>query len=440
MGSLLASLFALISAASLATLANATMTTIMPLRLIADGAGDETIALFGAAYFAGFAVGCFSEPPRILRVGYIRALAAAAAICTTLAIVMDMTDWPALWIVLRFLMGMAIAGLFASVDGWITDTTPASMRGTIYSAYSWCIGAAAVISQLLLIAWDGQADGFITILAIAFNLAVVLVSLTRSTAPETRRPASEATPAASTGPLTITSWTAVLAAAFSGLVVTAILATLPALLSSAGVTDATIGLVIGCYFVGRLLFQIPVGMIADRMDLRLLIGLFAAATAAAAALAWFLIVAELARISDGASLVERVAFLGVAALLGGITLPIYTLAVALAFARADGQPPVRIATTLLLVNSGGAVAGPILVAVLLPRFDWAALVLVVGVASALTAVIALFQRLTQGANGPSATSNVEIPVTSVALTETVAEIQAEAQLEASGRHEDADAR
>ena len=92
MRSTLFSLSALIAAASLVTLANATMTTVMPLRLLEDGASDAMIALFGASYFAGFMAGCFSGPPKILRVGYIRAFAAAAAICTTLAIIMDMTD------------------------------------------------------------------------------------------------------------------------------------------------------------------------------------------------------------------------------------------------------------------------------------------------------------------------------------------------------------
>lgn len=53
----LISLSALIVAASLVTLANATMTTVMPLRLLQDGASDVAVALFGAAFFAGFAVG-----------------------------------------------------------------------------------------------------------------------------------------------------------------------------------------------------------------------------------------------------------------------------------------------------------------------------------------------------------------------------------------------
>src|SRR5690606_2606779 len=135
MRQILASLSALIAAISLVTIANATMTTIMPLRMLEDGASDAMVAIFGAAYFLGFA--------------------GAAALCTMLAVVMDLTDSVGLWILLRFLMGIAIAAIFATVDGWINATTPDSMRGKVFATYGWCMGASAVLGQLLMVAWDG---------------------------------------------------------------------------------------------------------------------------------------------------------------------------------------------------------------------------------------------------------------------------------------------
>jgi MFS family permease len=427
---ILISLSALIAAASLVTLANATMTTIMPLRLLQDGADEATVALFGAAYFAGFTVGCFSQPPRILRVGYIRAFAAAAAICTTFAIVMDLTDSPAVWIVLRFGMGLCIAAIFASVDGWINAATPDAMRGSVYSAYGWCIGAAAVLGQFMLVAWDGLAVGFITILALAFNVAVTLVTLTRASAPPSAppRPAADEPSRRGDGVLAFTSATAVLAAIYTGLVVTAILATLPAILAQAGITDSVIGIVIGSYFIGRLVLQIPIGVIADRMDLRLLIAIVSGLTGVVAVLAWFLIVTDAAAIAEGSSRLAQVTFLAVSALLGGLTLPLYTLAVALAYARAAGQSAVRIATTLLLVNSAGAVAGPILVAALIPFFGWDALILVTAVTSALMAGFAIYRHTVTRRHAPAPSMMSDVPATSVELSQSIGEVkQAEAQ-------------
>lgn len=226
--------------------------------------------------------------------------------------------------------------------------------------------------------------------------------------------------------LSVASWTAMLAAAYTGLVVTAILATLPAMLSQAGASDAVIGVIIGSYFVGRLVFQVPLGMLADRMDLRLLIAIVAAITGGVALLGWFLVVTQLAQIAEGAPRASHLTLLGVTALLGGVTLPVYTLAMSLGFARTDGQASVKVATTLLLANSGGAVAGPIIVAVLLPIFGWTALIWVIVSTSVLMTTFALAVRRARGAHGPSATPKVEIPATSVVLTESIAEVRAKA--------------
>lgn len=358
---ILFSLFALLAAISLVTIANATMTTILPLRMLLNGASEGTVAVFGTAYFLGFTVGCFSEPSRILRVGYIRAFAAAAALCTSLAIVIDLTESIALWIVLRFLMGLCIAAIFASVDGWINATTPDSMRGKVFAAYGWCMGASAVLGQVVLVAWNGIAPGFITIVALAFNAAVMLVTLTRASAPETRSsPAVEtsARKASWVGALVITSPTAIATAVYAGLVSTAIIAILPAILAGHGISEGNIAKVIASFFIGRLIFQIPAGIIADRMDLRIMIGVIAVLVGVTASITSWLILADVARIVETASLLQQMLFFMVVAFLGGLVLPLYTLANSLAFSRAQGEPPVKIATTLLLVNSAGAVAGP----------------------------------------------------------------------------------
>jgi MFS family permease len=432
---ILISLSALIAAASLVTIANATMTTVMPLRMLQDGADETTVAIFGAAYFLGFAVGCFSEPPRILRIGYIRAFAAAAALCTTLAIVMDMTGSTALWLVLRFFMGLAIAAIFASVDGWINATTPDAMRGKVFSAYGWCIGASAVLGQLLLVSWDGLAVGFITLLALAFNFAVMLVAMTRASAPSAGPPVSEGREPREGPLLVMTSATAILAAIYAGLVTTAILAILPAILAGNGVSEEVIAWVIASFFIGRLVAQIPVGIIADRMNLRLMIAIVAALTGALALLGSLLVLADVARIAEQAGLARKLVFLLLMALAGGLILPLYTVANSLAFARAEGRPAVRIATTLLLVNSAGSVAGPLLVAAALPTVGDHALTVVIVAASAVMTAFALWRRSAGAAHAPAHTGLSDIPATSVALTGTVAEVKAEAQeMAASASH------
>ncbi len=431
---ILLSLFALLAAISLVTIANATMTTILPLRMLLNGAGEGTVAIFGTAYFLGFTVGCFSEPPRILRVGYIRAFAAAAALCTSLAIIIDLTESVTLWIVLRFLMGLCIAAIFASVDGWINATTPDAIRGKVFAAYGWCIGASSVLGQVVLVIWNGITPGFITVVALAFNAAVMLVTLTRASAPETHS-TTTAEPSPSRrkwgGSLVVTSPTAIATAIYAGLVTTAIIAILPAILAGKGVGEGVIAKVIAGFFIGRLIFQIPAGIIADKMDLRIMIGFIAIVTGLTAIITSWLVLTDVARIVETASLIQQILFLMIVALLGGLVLPLYTLANSLAFTRAQGEPPVKIATTLLLVNSAGAVLGPVLVALALPVFGEHSLSGVIALASLGMAAFASWKGVAGAPLPHAATARANIPATSVALTAGCAEIQAEAHLAAA---------
>ncbi|PZQ50189.1 MAG: hypothetical protein DI556_08990 [Rhodovulum sulfidophilum] len=424
----LASLTTLIAAASLVNLANATMTTIMPLRLLEDGASGTVVALFGAVFFLGFAIGCFSQPPLIERVGYIRAFAATAAVCTILAVVMDRLDSVKYWLALRFLMGVSLAAVFAAVDGWINGTTTDAMRGKVFATYGWCLGASAVVSQLVLTRFDGMSPGFITVLALAFNLGLVLVAMTRSAAPSTalekEKGAEAARPAKARRGLVFTSGVSVATAIYAGLVATAILSILPATLAGGGVDDEAIGAVIGAFFLGRLLLQIPLGVVADRMDLRLLVAIIAGLTGATALVGALLVKFGLADLSPGVGRGGRLLFLAIMTTLGGLVLPLYTLANSLAFARARGLPAARVATSLLLVNSAGSVAGPLLVAGATPILGTHALPAVVGAASGLMVAAALAARRSAPPE-PATVGFSFIPATSVTSSGSMAEAKYE---------------
>lgn len=409
----LASLATLIAAASLVNLANSTMTTVMPLRMLEDGASGTMVALFGAVFFLGFAVGCFTQPPLIQRIGYIRAFAAAAGVCTVLAVVMDLSDSVTLWLGLRFFMGVAIAAIFAAVDGWINGTATDAMRGKVFATYGWCLGASAVLSQALLMRYDGMAAGFLTMLALAFNIGLVLVAMTRSAAPPM-------TPPGRGGGLVFTSAVSVAAAVYAGLVTTAILSILPAALAEGGVGEAEIGAAIGAFFLGRLVLQIPLGIIADRMDLRLLVAIIAGATGVISLAGALMAMWNALPFSPTAEGTGRVVFLIVMAGLGGLVLPLYTLANSLVFARAEGRPAVQIATSLLLVNSTGAVAGPLLVALAIPGLGLHALPAVIAAASVLMVALALRARRAPPAEAASVGLS-PIPTTSLASSRTVAE-------------------
>jgi MFS family permease len=422
---ILASLSALIAAISLVVFANATMMTILPLRMIEGGSSDRAVALLATAYSLGFLVGCFSEPARILRVGYIRAFAAGAAVATTLAIVTDVTSSDALWIAMRFLTGVSIALISASVDGWINAATPDAVRGRVFSIYTWCTGLAQVLGQLMLVRVDGLEVGFVTLLAIGFNLAVVLVVLTRFDAPSAWPAASPDGRPVATRRFAISSWTGALTALYSGIVFTLVATILPGTLAGSGVPDAGVALAIASFYVGRLVMQIPIGALSDRMDQHILIAIMAGIIGVVALIGSFLVINDLAGLGDQSPGPERLAFLAITALVGGLGMPIYAVGNTLAFSRGAHLPPVTIATTLLFSWSIGAVAGPAMVAAVAPVFGVHAISVVTAVASVLLGAVSLARRAMGGrSEGPTAPTLSDVPVSSVALAESYAEVEA----------------
>lgn len=327
---------------------------------------------------------------------------------------------------LRFLTGVCIASIFATVDGWINAATPDELRVRIMSAYAWCVGAAQVLGQLLLLQVDGLEVGFITLLAIVFNLAVVLVTMTRTAAPDARPVVAEGV-VERTGTFVITSWTGALADLVSGLVVTTLASMLPAVLSARGVAENGVALAIASFYIGRLVLQMPIGALTDRMDKRLLIGLVCALIATVTALGSVMVMGDVAGLSETHGAANRGVFLLLIAVLGGLAMPLFAVGNSLAFARGAGGAPVKIATTLLLFWSAGSVIGPVLVAIVAPFFGIHAMSVVIIFAALPMAAFALLRRSVMApVELPSSPTPNDVPVSSLALAEAVAVVESEA--------------
>ncbi|MXU66235.1 MFS transporter [Oceanomicrobium pacificus] len=422
---IIASLSTLIAAAVLVQVANATMTTVLPLQLIAQGGDQSDAALLAAAYAIGFALGCFTEPPRIQRVGYIRAIAAAAAVCTIATILYAFATGLWLWLFLRLCMGMAIASILASTDGWINATAPSAIRGSVIAVYAWCISLGSIFSQLVILVADSLSPVFMGGLAIAFNVSLVLVALTRSAAPDISLGPVMAQPRGlrlrMRGAIAVPSATAVAAAFYSGLVATSLTSVLPSLLSENGTSTNWIAIAVATIFAVRLLFQLPIGVAADRTDnRRLILGL--SLGVALVGVAGVVLVINAQPVGAGGGGVASVAIpLLIVGLLGGLSMPVYAVAQSLAFNRASPETLVRVATTILLFWSLGSIAGPMLVAAAVPLVGGVALPLVIVLASLLMAALSGLRWRTRAAPDTSVPVPSDIAVTSVAATTSMAE-------------------
>jgi MFS family permease len=430
MRSILVSLSSLISASFFVNMSNAAITTMIGIFVAEAGGEQSDVALIASCYFVGFLAGCLLGPRHIHRIGYPRSFTAAAAVLTIAIVALDVSDTPLVWAGLRMMMGFAVAVTTAVTDAWINDKTPNNQRGRVIAIYGMVLGVASVLSQMAFFFLDAGSNGFVLMFAIAMNCAVVLVALTSAAPPEVAAP-----PASLFTDLGSVSKAATVGAFSSGFARAGYLSIVPFYLRSHGVEENLIALSLAMLYLGRLVFQWPVGLLSDRFDRRTVLAVLSLVVATITVLevmpgkfgSTYLYEGQI--FAGEAGTVMQVGAFLLVLLLGGALFPIYSVASSLAFDRAEGRSMVGISTALLIAYSIGSIAGPFAVMVTDSLFGESALAVCILVACVLTAVVSLYKRTTTA--GPSQhvpSAAAAVPETSLEMAHVAGE-QAEEQLE-----------
>ncbi len=352
-------------------LATAALGTLVALRIAAIGGSAELASLVAASYSLGFLLGCFLTYKPLANVGYVRAFAAAAALSAMFALLMSRTDSAASWVIARFVIGMATAGLYSVGEAWINDSAPSESRGRILAVYSTVLGVASVASQALVaFVAEDIAAGFV-LMAATFCFAIVVLALTN-----VKQPAVKGHATVRLLPVFRYSPTAFVGTLVTGIVVTVFLSILPFQASTVGISSTTITVNIAMAYAGRILFQYPLGRISDLMDRRVVVvGLSLVASGVLLLIAVF-VTADGSALRGEPGMMISIVAAGVSIVLGGTLLPLYAILMAHAMDRTDPIYVPSTAITLLFVFTVGGVLGPVLVAMISAVFgdkfmDWA---------------------------------------------------------------------
>ena len=417
MREILTSIAALLTATFFVQVSNAAITTMIAIVVAKTGGTQGDVAFIAAMYSIGFLAGCFVSPSQIQRLGFIRAFTAAAAILTITIVALDLTDRVGMWAFLRFSMGAAMAAVLAIADGWLNNKTPNEQRGRVIAIYSIVLGLASMLSQVIFFVMDAESQGFALFFAIAMNLAVVLVAVTSSMAPDTKMK-----PRKSWRSLSSTSVTANVGAFASGFVTTSFVSILPFYLTEHGVTENLVALSLLVTYSGRLLFQWPIGLMSDRIGRRkVLMGL-------SGGILVLMIVSLIFAEGEGrvlggdeGILLQVMAMLTLFCL-GGLMWPVYSIASALAFDRAGETSLVDVSVTLLVINSIGSIAGPFTVMFMTGIIGYQALATTIFLAIAITFSVTILRARKVIEEDDSRPESIPVPESSIEMVQTVAEV------------------
>lgn len=331
---------ALILATSLIQLANGFFTTLVSLRLHLESFNPAFEGLILSAYFIGFTVGSVVCGGIIQRIGHIRGYAAFGGIVIGAAVGMSLFVGEIPWALLRAAVGFGCVGLFVATESWLNAKSAPAARGKVFSIYMVGTFLALGIGQLLVGRLPLEGGGPINIIVVLFAIALVTVAMTRAEPPPIVREVE-----LPYGELSRKAPLAVMGSAIAGMITACVYAVVPAWMLAHGISQHTIGLVMLSVVLGGLALQVPVGLLSDRMDRRLLICILAVALAVTAS--------ALAVVPRRLDIV-----LPLGALLGGLMSTIYPVSVSLALDKMAGERVVAVSGRLILVTGLGSTVGP----------------------------------------------------------------------------------
>lgn len=344
-------LAALLIAAFFLIVGNGLQGTLLSVRGNMEGFPLVLVGLLMSAYFVGFMAGCQFAPGMVKRVGHIRAFTALASIASAAALAYALAVEPVFWLALRVITGFALAGLYMIIESWINEAVDNEQRGRTLAVYRLVDLSAATIGQAMIALAAPTAFTLFAIVSILISLALVPVAMTTSAQP---RPITSAK--LELGKLFRISSLAAVGCLAVGGANGAFWAVGAVYVQELGYPVTTVAIFMTTVVIAGALVQMPLGLISDRLDRRIVVVATAALCSAAGAF--------LALVGGASS--EMLLYGGFA--FGFTAMPIFGLCVAHANDRAEPHEYVTLAAGLLWLYGAGAVAGPVIAPVVMNAF------------------------------------------------------------------------
>lgn len=322
--------------------------TLLPLRAALEGFSDAEIGLTGSAYFIGFVAGCLLAPQVVRRVGHIRSFAVLASAFSALILMFDLIPQFWTWLLLRFMTGACISGLYMIIESWLNERSSSENRGTILSIYTIINLSMIVVGQQLINLAAPEASTLFAIAAILLSLAIIPVSMTSALAPaplhrvkiDIRKVWQQ-------------SRVGVGGAVASGLATGAFWSLGPVYARATGLSTYELTLFMSAAVLGGAALQFPLGRLSDHFDRRIIVGAIAAVGA--------ILSAALGTLSAGPYWM----LLALAFLWGGTSMTLYPICLAHANDRAEPQDFVMVGSSILMLFGGSSALGAPLAALLM---------------------------------------------------------------------------
>ncbi|WP_406870565.1 MFS transporter [Thioclava sp. 'Guangxiensis'] len=388
--------WALLLGVMLLMVGNGMQGTLLGIRGQLEGIGTYEMSIVMTGYFAGFLIGSRSIPGLIGRVGHVRVFAALGSLISAVLIAYAAApNWIA-WSFMRVLIGFSFCGVYISAESWLNSSADKENRGQLLAAYMIVQSIGIVSAQLMLNVGDPSGYFLFVIPSILVSLAFTPILLSAGRAPdfstETRMSFRRLWTVSPFGCVGIFLMGGIFSALFGMVSVWG---------TQAGLNVKEISLFVSAIYVGGLVAQYPLGYLSDRLDRRQMVTVL---TAIAAVAMFYLFIA-----TPGFAVL-----LPMAALLGAISNPVYSILVAYTNDFLDRAEMAAASAGLMFLYGIGSVAGPVVTGWMMETFGPQAFFLFISVLFACLTAYGLY-RMTQRA-APSSDDTGTFAVLSPTVT------------------------
>jgi MFS family permease len=316
---------------------------ILPVRGTAEGFSATALGLLGTGWAVGYILGCLYVPRLVGSVGHIRAFGVMCAFAAVAILFQAMLVAAWAWIPVRAISGFCFAGAAMIVESWLNDRAAPETRGRIFGVYTMVTLGGTTAGQMVIASGDPGGFFFFALGAMFFCLALVPTAISTSASPAPLTSVTLDLPA-----LWRNSPVAVAAVFLVGMS-NASFGTLAAVYADGiGLALTSLALFASLPVLAGAMAQIPVGLISDRMDRRLVL-VFCALVALSADLAFILLAPE-----------SRTTNLILVSLFGAAVFSMYPIIIAHANDHAPPGTSIQVSGGLLMVFGLGSIAGPLI--------------------------------------------------------------------------------
>ena len=339
---LLRGTWALFFGVGMIMLANGLQGSLIGVRASLEGYTAFASGFIMTGYYAGFLSGALIIPQRIKNVGHVRTFAALASIASISILLHSLHVSFFGWFLMRFITGMCFVGMYTVAESWINDLSENNNRGQALSVYMMVSMAGSAFGQLFLNIASPETATLFMLVSILISVSLVPILVVVS-----KQPDFSISEFLTIKELYNTSPLGVTAAVLTGLAHGTLWGIGSIYALKNGLTIEQVSIFMFTFIIGGAVNQYLIGYLSDRYDRRSVL------VAVAFLASFFSVLAVVFGTSFTSLLIITFIF-------GGLTVPLYALAIAHTNDFLSKKEMVAASAGLQLATGAGLTVGPLL--------------------------------------------------------------------------------